>query len=64
VPDCRSRKLMVLVNDELRIIDHDKEPPQSEAIDAKQITWLRDILENWMPAFAGMTIINPSTLPG
>ena len=42
VPDCRTRKRLVPKDDAMRVIDHGRNPPQSETIDARQIVWLRD----------------------
>jgi len=47
VPDCRTRKLMVPADDELRIIDHDSEKrPMSQTIDKQQLNWMCEILVN------------------
>lgn len=46
VPDCRSRRLMVAADDQLRVIDHDdaKKTPKSQTIDDRQLAWMRGIL--------------------
>lgn len=44
VPDCRTRKRLVPGDDEMKQIDHERNPPQSETIDAEQIKWLREAL--------------------
>ena len=45
VPDCRTRKRLVPGDDAMRVIDHERTPPQSETIDQKQIDWMRAALD-------------------
>jgi hypothetical protein len=58
VPDCRSRKRFVPQEEDARIIDQAKNPPQSQTIDTAQLNWMRGILQNYKGPTA---IIAPST---
>ena len=58
VPDCRTRKCLVPKDEAMKLIDHERDPPQSETIDAEQIKWLRKAL---VGCKAPVAFIAPST---